>query len=156
MLNYPQFKEFQKSLTIIYFALLVGLVFFALVSLAIHTYGDGMVNAQIRTIGFIAVPLVVLAGYVSSRFISARLLKKAQMEQDIEEKFNLYRTAVIARLSLLEAAGFFAIIVFLLTGERLFLGFLGVLLFYYITLMPSEPKIISELDPEEDTNRDRR
>ena len=151
MLNHPQLKEFQKSLAIVYFAMLVGQIFFALISLAIHKYGNELANDQLRTIGFIAVPVLVLAGFISSRFFSSRLVEKAIMEQDVAEKFNLYRTAIIVRLGLLETSGFFAIITFLLTGERLFLGFLGVLLFYFVTLFPSELKIVEELNPEEET-----
>ena len=156
MLNHPKFKEFQKSSAIIFFTMLVGLIFFALTSLAIHKYGGAMVNAELRTIGFVAVPFFVLAGIVSSRFFSNRLMGKAILEQDVEEKFNKYRTALIVRLALLEAPGFLAIVTFLLTGERFFLGFLGILLFYFVTLFPSEPKIMSELYPEEEAFNEER
>ena len=150
MLNHPQFKEFQKSLAIVFFAMLVGLILFVLTSLAVHKYGDTMANAKLRTIGFAAVPFLVLAGIVSSRFFSNRLVVKARMEENMEEKFNKYRTASIVRIGLLETPGIFAIIAFLMTGERFFLGFLGILLFYFVTLFPSEPKVISELNPEEE------
>lgn len=153
MLNHPNFKEYQKSLAIIYFAMLVGQIFFVLISLGIHNYGGGMADDQLRIIGFIAVPVLILAGFVSSRFFYVRLVKKARIEQDVDEKFNKYRTAVIVRLGLLETPGIFAIIIFLLTGERMFLGFLGILLFYFVTLFPSDSNIIAELNPEEETYR---
>lgn len=151
MLNHPQFKEFQKALAIVFFALLAGQIFFALISLAVHNFGVGMADAELRIIGFFIVPFLVLAGFISSRFFSARLVKKARMEHNMDEKYNKYRTAVLVRLSLLEAPGFFAVIAFLLTGERLFLEFLAILLFYFITLFPSEANIIADLGPEEET-----
>lgn len=150
MLNHPKFKEFQKSSAIIFFAMLVGLIIFALISLAIHNYGGGFANAELRTIGFIVVPFFVLVGIVFSRIFSNRLMGKAILEQDIEEKFNKYRSALIVRLAMLETPGIIAISMFLLTGERFFLGFLGILLFYFVTLFPSEPKIMSELYPDEE------
>ena len=156
MLNHPKFQEFQKSSAIIFFAMLLGLIIFALISLAIHNYGGGFLNAELRTIGFIAVPFFVLAGIVCSRIFSNRLMRKAIVEKDIEEKFNKYRSALIVRLAMLETPGLIAISTFLLTGERFFLGFLGILLFYFVTLFPSEPKIMSELYPEEEAFNEER
>lgn len=156
MLNHPQFKEFQKSLIIVFFALLAGQVFFALVSLGLVSQGIILEEPQVRNIGLVAVPLLVLVGFVGSRFLSSRMLMKARMTQKIEDKFNQYRSAFILRLALLETPGFFAIIAFMLTGERIFLGFLGILLFYFVTLFPSESRISAELSPEEDYYRDGR
>jgi hypothetical protein len=153
MLNHPQFKEFQKSLAIVFFALLAGQVFFALISLGLVSQGVIVEEPLIRNIGLIIIPLLVLVGFVGSRFLGSRMLMKAKMAQDTEDKFNQYRSAFILRLALLETPGFFAIIAFMLTGERIFLGFLGILLFYFVTLFPSESRIIAELKPEEDNYR---
>ncbi len=153
MLNHPQFKEFQKSMAIVFFALLAGQVFFALISLGLVSQGIIIGEPQMRNIGLVAIPLLVLVGFVGSRFLGSRMLSRARMEQNIEEKFIQYRSAFILRLALLEAPGFFAIIAFMLTGERIFLGFLGILLFYFVTLFPSESRIIAELTPEEDNYR---
>lgn len=150
MLNQPQFKTFQKSLTIIFFAILGGQLMFALVALALRSTGFETVHQEIRSWGFIIIPLLVFSAYIASRYLSARIMEKARVSENIEEKYNHYRTALIIRLGLLEAPSFFAIVAFLLTGERLFLGYVGIILFYCITLYPSDTKIISELHAEEE------
>ncbi|MBW6492446.1 MAG: hypothetical protein K0B15_14780 [Lentimicrobium sp.] len=150
MLNQPQFKSFQKSLSVIFFALLSGQVLFALVSLALRSSGFDLVHPEIRTWGFIIIPILVFSGFIASRFLSARLLEKARISEDMEEKYDHYKTALIIRLGLLETPSFFAIVAFLLTGERLFLGFVGMILFYFITLFPSDTRIISELNAGEE------
>ncbi|MDY0102567.1 MAG: hypothetical protein RBS07_06475 [Lentimicrobium sp.] len=153
MLNHPQIKEFQKSLAIVFFALLAGQVIFALVSLGLVSQGMIPAEPQLRNIGLIVIPFLVFFGFMGSRLIGSRMLMKARMALDTEDKFNQYRSAFILRLALLETPGFFAIVAFMLTGERIFLGFLSILLFYFVTLFPSESKIIAELGPEDENYR---
>jgi len=149
MQNHPQFKDFQKSLAIVFFALLGSQIVFALVALGLISSGLEIANPEFRTYGLIIVPFLVLAGFIASRFVPAKLHERARTSNDIEEKFNHYRSALIIRLGLLETPSFFAIIAYLFTGERLFLGFVGMILFYFITLFPSENRIISDLSQEE-------
>lgn len=147
MQNHPRFREIQQSMAIIFFAMLGGQVVFAMVSLGLVSKGFVTPVPGFRETGLLVVPLLVFSGYMASRFMGKNMLAKAIKTDDAEEKLNLSRTALIIRLAALETPCLFAIVAFLLTGERLFLGFTGVLLFYFITLFPSDARIISDLEP---------
>lgn len=146
MQNHPRFREFQQSMAIIFFAMLGGQVVFSLVSLGLVSKGFVTPVPGFRETGLLIVPLLVFSGYMAGRLLGKKMMEKAMSTDDVEEKLNLSRTALIIRLAALETPGLFAIVAFLFTGERLFLGFTGVLLFYFITLFPSDARIISDLD----------
>lgn len=151
MLNTQDFKDFQKTLAILFFAMLAGQIIFALVSLWLVSSGAFEATPALRNPFLMIVPLLVFGGFIAGNYQGRRLLLKAQEAETPEEKLNIYRSSMLMRFALPEGPSLMAIIAFLLTGERLFLGFTGMILFYFVTLYPSATRISNDLEfPDED------
>lgn len=139
-------QDFQRGMAIIYFAMMAGQVLFLFLSLALVTTGKVQTDPELRNLFLIMVPLFVLFGFLVGNLTGRRLLMQAREAGAQEEKLNNYRTSMLMRYACLEAPSLLAIVAFLLTGERMFLGFTGMILFYFVSLFPSEMRIINDLE----------
>ncbi|RAV99833.1 hypothetical protein [Pseudochryseolinea flava] len=76
---------------------------------------------------------ITMAGIVGSRFVFTMLITKAQNEPTLTAKLTRYLTAYIVRLAFLEAPGFFAAVIVLITGNiYAFLATVGILMMFFL------------------------
>ena len=73
-------------------------------------------------------------------------MKAINAQQDLTEKFIVYRTALLLRLTPMLGASFFASITFRLTGNYLIMGFSALIFVMFILLRPVKEKIAQELE----------
>jgi hypothetical protein len=96
---------------------------------------------------------IVVAGTVASRLVFKSMVEKANQEKTLDNKLTKYLTAFIVRLALLEAPGFFAAVVVLITGNpAALLGTAGVLILFFM-LRPTPALLKSELTLSPDEQR---
>jgi hypothetical protein len=145
-------RVFFRVLEILYYALISGQVLTILVAFYIHqmvSIETGMDDA-IYIFLFI-VPLILIGGFSGSRFVFRKIVNASKNKPGLIEKMSLYRVALIVRYFLLEVPSFFSIVIYLLTGNLLFLGMAGLIVVLFFTLRPTRDKAVQdlELNPDE-------
>ena len=140
-------KEFIRSLVIIHIAMIMGLIFFAVVAVYLHMSGSFTTNtAELRDIFLIIVPLFAFGAFMGSRFIFSMKLNQAKEKSDLTDKINEYRSILIIRFALLEGAALFSLVIYLLTGDYIFLIIAGLMVVYFSLLKPTTDKLIFDLE----------
>lgn len=106
---------------ILFSALLIGLILFAL--LAYFGFAKNMDKADksLQNILMYAVPIFVIVEIFLSRFMYSKFVKQLPDNASLFEKLSKYRTAKIISWALLEGAGLFTIVAFILTKTDFFL-----------------------------------
>lgn len=140
-------RDYFRSLLIVYYALIAGQVFFALVSFYLQKMG--MMDAgikELRDIFLIIIPLFVVGGFLGSRVMFKTRLNAIKSQDNLISKMTAYRGALIIKYALLEGPSFFAIVVFLLTGDYLFLGLSGLIIFYFFLIRPTSDAAGNDLE----------
>lgn len=139
-------KQILKSTSIIYFAILFGQI--AFMAVFIFLYLNGAHTPADKTMGYIllAVAFVFTAnGIISGRLLFNKKVAEARNETDLTSKLTIYRNAIIIWLALLEAACFFSLIGFYLTGRVVFIGAASAVIIYSALLNPISSKMLNNL-----------
>ncbi len=140
-------KEYFKGIRIVHFALVAGQVFFALITLfllqvgKLDMEGQGLINVFIFIL-----PLFVVAGIIASQVMFKIKLKEVKKKINLSEKLIDYRSALIVRYALLEGPSFFAIVVYMFTGELMFLGMAVLIILIFLFISPSVEKAGNDLE----------
>ncbi len=141
------FKQYQKSSTIIHAALLMGQVFFASFVIFLNqTQGPLAEDEVLRTTFMIMIPLFFLGTFSIGKIVAGNKLKLARKKAELKVKMEDYRSINIIRYAMLEGTAFFAIITFMLTGEMLLLAFAGMIMLLFAINFPSKEKLVRELE----------
>jgi hypothetical protein len=139
-------QEYFRTLKIIFFALILGQVFFALVSYLLNKdMAMTVLEKELINVLKYLLPVFILGGYLSSKLMFSKNLKTAISRQTLSEKLTDYRTALIIRFALLEGASFITTLVYLLTGNAIFLGFAVIVIVIFLTMMPSAARAVKDL-----------
>ncbi len=140
-------KEYFKALQIVYFALIAGQVLFGLLTFYLIQTGlfDGD-QKELRNIFIYIVPVFVVGGLFGSSILFKKGLNSAKEKTSLYEKMSDYRSTLIVRYALLEGPSFFGIVVFLITGDYLFLGMSGLIIAVFFTLMPTVNRAVNDLE----------
>lgn len=138
-------KEALKTLRILHFALLAGMIFFSLVALFLFYNGLEPIDVELSRAFTYIIPIFVVSGYVASHLLFKNRMGVARSAKYLTEKLTHYRAAFIVRLALLEGPAFFAIVAYMLTSELIFLGWAAIIIVYFITLWPTPAKIVADL-----------
>ena len=150
--NLSNFKSFFRSLNVIYYAILTGLLFLmtvAYVSSENHSLGfesqDQLLIYTSLIIGFVI--------YWFSGFIKKVLSKKAKQSQTIHSKFDLFMRYYILNLVVVEIYGIFNAILFLRTDNLAYLIFAAyaILLLLLMNPKPEKMSYLLHLNSEEQT-----
>jgi len=139
-------SNYIKSLKIVHIALVLGIVFFALISILLQSKGFGDLGEEIKNILLILVPIFVAFGILASRFIFKQRIKTIDKSFSLKKKLENYRSALILKFALIEAPSFFAIVSYLLTGDYIFLVLVVILIVVFIFYTPSLTKSINDLE----------
>lgn len=140
-------KEYFRILNILYFGLLSGQFFFAVVTLFLNLSGTmNQEGSSLRDIFIIVVPIFIIGGIYGSLTVFKTKLSAIKNKIELKEKMSDYRAACIIKWALLEFPSFFAILVYFITGDILFLGMAALVVGYFISIKPSLEKTTNELE----------
>ena len=141
-----------RSLKVVHFAMVVGQVFFmAIVFFLAYTKELDINNADLNRVFIYLVPVIAAGGCIASIWMFRIRLKIAKSMSDLQVKLMAYRSALVIRYAIIEGVSIFAIVISLVTGKLLYLGIAGILILYFLALLPGIERIASdlELNPEE-------
>jgi len=140
-------KSYFLALQIVYFALIAGQIIFTFLTFYLIRSGlfDGE-QAELRNIFIYIVPAFMVGGLFISHLLFKSFLNTARGKKNLYEKLTFYRSALIIRFALLEGPSFFAIVVYLLTGDYLFLGMSGLIIIVFFTLKPTAERAVNDME----------
>lgn len=118
-----------KTLQIIFLALLLGQLAFAIV-------GNMVLNEQtgIDTGALIyLVPSVLIVGTIAGYYIFKSNMAKVSLEASLEDQFKAYRTNSIVRWTMIEMGNLLAIVAAIIEGNSIYLIFFAVGLIAFAT-----------------------
>lgn len=137
-------KDFIKSLQIIHFALLMGvIVFAAYVSIhlneqLIFSYQEGKAFLYIAiTISFV--------GNLMSKSLFIKLIKKIPDDADLLQKASKYSIAHIFRVAMLEFPALVCVIFVLQSNNSFYFILVGILLLMILAIFPTKNKFANEV-----------
>lgn len=139
-------KQYFRSLTILYLGLLIGQLAFSAITLYFNLGLLFQPDDSLRDIFIYIVPILVVNGFVTGHLIYKSRLKKIKNYNSLISKMRDYRGAMIIRLAMLEGASLFAIVVYLLTADLIFIAMTGLIIAYFIMLRPTIEKISMDLE----------
>ena len=137
----------QKSISILYKALITGIILFAGVSLGINKInGPFLHNNKFSQIFLgIVVILAVICLYLAHSNYNKRLRPDKQAIMPLNEKLDNYRSTLIKYMAFLEGPAMLSIIGFLLTGYFRFIAITLIILLNMELKRPSKARFIREL-----------
>jgi len=139
--------DYFRSLIIVFYGLIIGQVFFGLISFfLVSTKNFNSDGADLRSVFIYVVSIFCLAGFILSNLIFKNRLKAIDKKSSLMIKLNAYRAALILRYALLEGPSMFAIVVYLVTGDIIFILLATLMVLYFLTIRPNREKVIKDLD----------
>jgi len=147
----PTTGAYIKTLKIIFFALLSGLIFFSVVTPLIRQTGSFPEDFPYRNWLLVFIILFAVVSISIGILVYNRRLTSIHEMSSLADKLSAYREALIIRYATVEAPSFFAIIGYLLSGNMIILGIGLAIIAWFFTMRPSIEKIAEdlELNPEE-------
>lgn len=137
-------KENFRVNYIIYFALLVGIIMFALFAYLFPRGQEDVPNENLLNIFTYIVPTLAVFEIFLSRFMYHKFIQQIQSNATLFEKISKYRTAKIVSWALLEGAALFSIIAFIITRSFFFYIVLFVIVIAFILSKPSLDECIND------------
>ena len=141
-------KENFKINFIIYFALLAGLIFFALLAYYFPNRQEVDPNESLLNILTYIVPTFAVIEIFLLRFMYSKHIQQIQSNATLFEKIGKYRTSKIISWALLEGAGLFSIVAFIITQSEFFLIVFFVILGAFILSKPSIEEFLNDFKIE--------
>jgi DMSO reductase anchor subunit len=141
-------KDNFKINHIIYFAILAGLIVFAVMSYFIIAPSVDQPNESLLNIFMFLIPAFAIVMIFLSRFIYYKISQQANGASSLFEKIGKYRTAKIVSWAMLEGAGLFSIVAFLITHSEFFLIVFFVIVSAFILSRPSIEEFLNDFKIE--------
>jgi hypothetical protein len=140
-------EENLRNNFVIWAALVIGQVFFCLISVYLVKYGEMKVDQpDLTKILLYIVPIMAIICVFSSSYIFKLRLIALKDKTDLNAKFIDYRSALIVRWALLEGPSFFAIVSYLLTGNYFLLSLSMLIIIFFILIMPNKARLEADLE----------
>ncbi len=136
-------KQYFRSLTIVYFALIAGLVFFTVIAVFLNFQLSEFAknnNENFKQTMLIVSLIFAFSGIAVSLLIFRKKLEKVWQKNTLSDKLNEYRGALIAKYAALEVASMFAIVAFMLCGDFILIVIAVVLILYMTIQRPSKER----------------
>lgn len=137
-------KDYLKTSIVVHLALIAGLVFFLLITLFITA--EGAFAPELHKIFIYLIPVFVLMAFLVSNFLYMQKITALRDATTLPDKLKGFRTLLVMRSAVLEAAGFMSVIAFMMTGEWLYAGLTLLVVLYMATFIPTKQKIITDLE----------
>ncbi|PCH53644.1 MAG: hypothetical protein COC22_02050 [Flavobacteriaceae bacterium] len=137
-------KDFIKSLQLIHFILLMGvIVFAAYVSI---TLNEQLIFSYTSGKAFIYMAITVsFVGNLMSKSLFNKLIKKIPKDADLLQKAVKYNTAHIFRLALLEFPALMCIIFVMQSNNSFYFILVGILLIIMLAIFPTKKTFTNEV-----------
>ena len=138
-------NKFVQTLTIIYMALLSGLLLF--IGFVFFQFEGGMTPTFDSSDTLLLIyPVVAIGAILLSQVIYKKLLTTAKNKSGLKSKLQGYQTASIVKFALIEGPAFFGIVLTMVTGNTAFIAIAGVLVIFLLLQKPSQAKVENDLD----------
>jgi len=137
--------NYFKANIIIHVAMVMGLVFFLLVSFLLQKNSFGTIGGNLSKSAVYITPIIALIGLFGSASLFKRKLNGCRTKQHLNEKLTEYRSALILKFAIIEGTTFILIIFYFLTGEFIILSAAGLLIIVFTTYIPTKAKLINDL-----------
>ena len=132
------FKSFLRTLTVIHFAMIGGLIMMTVVFMTSNKLGS--LSFTQEPFEFL-IPALLIGGIFIGKFIAKVILTKEIQNKVLRQKLGIYQTAHIVRVAPIEGIGFFAAITYSTTSNLFFLLIAGIAILIMFTLIPTKEKI---------------
>jgi|GEM_PF-2225981 len=137
------FYEFYKTVNIVYFAIVGGLLLFMTTSYFLSVQQNFDINTNQNQI-ILGGSLAIILSFAAQYFFRISL-KKIDTKADIKDKFSGYFNAFIIKLALLEGAAMVNIVFFYASANKIYLIFAGFILLLLLLAKANPDKISTEL-----------
>jgi len=129
---------------ILFAALLTGLFLFALLAYYGFTKNINEPDENLLNVFMFIVPSIAIVEIFLSRFMYKKIIKQLSENATLFEKLGKYRTAKIIAWAMLEGAGLFAIVAFIITKANFFLIVLFIIIIAFVLSKPSIEEFLSD------------
>ncbi|MBN2637766.1 MAG: hypothetical protein JXR65_01615 [Bacteroidales bacterium] len=137
--------NYFRSTKIVHIAIVVGVVFYAAVTLIINTVGMGALLPEAGPLLMIAFPAISVVWLAGGVFVFRKKMKEILVKKYLSDRMNDYRGALVIQYAILEMPAFIAIVGFQLTDNNIYLAPAAVFLAFLIALAPTRKKLIRDL-----------
>lgn len=144
--NSTIFKNFFKTLNIIFIALLSGQTIYFVVGIFMIRSGNIDGFGGMNTIFMFITPVVVLSSIIASKFIYSKQVSEFDKSLSLENKLVSYRTANIIKLALLEGANIFNISIMIITASYFFAALFIIITALFFFNRPTKEKFIMDYE----------
>jgi hypothetical protein len=156
--NFKNATQFFNTLNILFYGFMSGgLIFFLIIYLAFQSKQLEASAVDLVSIFNYIVPLICIIEFSVAVFLFDFTAKKIPSAEDLRAKLSIYFRGKLIQWALIEGAGLFAIVAYLLTGNQMYalwyLSSVMILAFYratpsnfykYAQLSPKEHRVIEE------------
>jgi hypothetical protein len=139
-------KSYRFTMTAIYIAQALVLLFFSIVVLFLKVSGALTPATGLTEIFYYLVPIATVAFLSTAHFIFKTLIEKIPPSLPVRQKLPKFQTAVIVRSAVLEIPGLLGAVAAMLTGELYFLAAPLFIVIVMIVLRPTLLAITQELN----------
>lgn len=141
-------KQQYKGLNLIYLIILGSMsaaailaVYFVFKAGALSIYEFDEQNI-IKSVIIIALLVGIPVGHIFYQ----KKMKHINVDLNLGKKINMFKTAFIIRIAMLEGIGLLTLIGYLITGDKSFLYMFAVVFILFIIHAPTRQRIISDLE----------
>ncbi|MEM0517306.1 MULTISPECIES: hypothetical protein [Aequorivita] len=140
-------KSFLKTISIIHFALVMGVSLFIIVMYLQSENQNFSIDYMEDSMIFV-VPIIAVVCILIANFLYTNMLKALTKKVTLKEKLSGFQTASLVKYALLEAPAFLAIVAFINKGNQYFLIISLILLGWLLVQKPSRDRIETDLQLE--------
>ena len=138
-----QIKSFIRTLTFLHGSLTLGLLAFTL--FVYFQNRSFTVGTDSNDLYVYIVPTIAILGYFLGKFLFQKQLQRIDRKDNLTGKLVRYQIASLVQYALLEGPAFFALVIYYIKGNALYLVIGLSLLAYLIMLRPKIDTLIKAL-----------
>ena len=140
-------KDALRAISVFFYAMIGGMLMFTIIIFTLNfLQAPALFDRSLVRIFFIAVlAIAAMSIFMASRLYKKRITDALSPGLMLMDKLTIYRSALLLYLALCEGAGLFAVIVYFLTGYKLLLIVVAVVLLAMLQKRPEKSKIFNEL-----------
>lgn len=144
-----------KSLSIIFFALVLGQVFFAASAYLFGVKADPPLAMQGNSAMVLVLIVFILmaSSYQIGNLMFKRRIAHTKDATTLIQKMNRYREAIIIKMVIPEGVSILTSLCYFLTGEVLFMGFAVAMITSFLLLYPTKSGAAATLELTDDERR---
>ena len=141
-----KFSDFFRQLNIFFFALLAGQIFFAFVSVInVVILKNAFAANGLSEIFAFLIPVYAFSVVLAGSFIFKKRLAGID-RKETNARFEIYRSAFIVRLALIESSSFISFVAYLMSGDWIYLAFGLLIVVLFLFLRPLKEKVQSDME----------